>query len=244
MTRYKFRKDILGLDYKFLLFDLDHTLLDFDRAEENALEQLFERYRVADKVAYKAAYRTINKALWRDLEAGRISKQALIDSRFARLFAHFGQLVDGAELAQAYEFYLSHQGQSYPGAVELLTHLNYCGYKLYAATNGITAIQQSRLKHSGLVDCFEAVFISEQIGFPKPDGRFFKAIAEQIDGFLPEKALMIGDNQTADIKGASDAGIATVFYNPNHVPVEPGVAPTYIVDNYTTLEAMLGLCQS
>lgn len=77
--------------YKFLLFDLDHTLLDFDAAEDVALTQLLKEEGVADIQAYKDYYVPMNKALWKDLELKKISKQELVNTRFSRLFAHFGQ---------------------------------------------------------------------------------------------------------------------------------------------------------
>ena len=56
------------MTYKFLLFDLDHTLLDFDAAEDVALTQLLKEEGVADIQAYKDYYIPMNKTLWKDLE--------------------------------------------------------------------------------------------------------------------------------------------------------------------------------
>ena len=60
------------MPYKFLLFDLDHTLLDFDTAEDVALTQLLKEEEVADIQAYKDYYVPMNKALWKDLEQKKI----------------------------------------------------------------------------------------------------------------------------------------------------------------------------
>lgn len=99
--------------YKFLLFDLDHTLLDFDAAEDVALTQLLKEEGVADIQAYKDYYVPMNKALWKDLELKKISKQELVNTRFSRLFAHFGQEKDGSFLAQRYQFYLAQRDKHY-----------------------------------------------------------------------------------------------------------------------------------
>lgn len=227
------------MTYTHLLFDLDHTLLDFDQAEEVALTQLLLSAGVDDVTNYKAVYRLINKQLWQELEQGLVTKQELADARFYRLFAHFGTSVDGHLWGKRYETFLSQQGQTYTGAQALLSTLKQLGYKLYAATNGIAVIQKGRLEQSGLTPCFEQVFISEEVGYPKPDGRFFGAIAEQIADFSPETSLMIGDNQLADIKGAGDVGIDTVFYNPNHLALVTGVCPTYTVSDYEALLEIL-----
>ena len=78
------------MTYKFLLFDLDHTLLDFDAAEDVALSHLLKEEGVEDIQAYKDYYVPMNKTLWKDLELKKITKQELVNTRFAKLFAHFG----------------------------------------------------------------------------------------------------------------------------------------------------------
>lgn len=64
------------MSYKFLLFDLDHTLLDFDAAEDVALTELLQEARVADVQAYKDYYVPMNKALWDALSLKQISKRS------------------------------------------------------------------------------------------------------------------------------------------------------------------------
>ena len=223
------------MTYKFLLFDLDHTLLDFDAAEDVALTQLLKEERIANVQAYKDYYVPMNKALWKDLEQKKISKQELVDTRFSRLFAHFGIEKDGLYLAERYQFYLAQQGQVYPGAMELLDNLIDRGYELYAATNGITTIQTGRMAHSGLAPYFNHIFISEQLQTQKPDALFYEKIGQEIAGFDKEKALMIGDSLTADIQGGNNAGIDTIWYNPNHMKNNTNIQPTYEVDSYHAL---------
>ena len=108
------------MTYKFLLFDLDHTLLDFDVAEDIALTQLLKEEGVVDIRAYKDYYVPMNKTLWKDLEEKKITKKELVNTRFAKLFAHFGIEKDGAYLAERYQFFLSKQGQTFPGVEDLL----------------------------------------------------------------------------------------------------------------------------
>lgn len=223
------------MPYKFLLLDLDHTLLDFDVAEDVALTQLLKEEGVADIQAYKDYYVPMNKALWKDLEQKKISKQELVNTRFSRLFAHFGQEKDGTFLAQRYQFYLAQQGQTFSGAHELLNSLIERDYELYAATNGITAIQTGRLAQSGLAPYFNQVFISEQLQTQKPDALFYEKIAEQIPGFDKDFAVMIGDSLTADIQGGVNAGIDTIWFNPSHLKNTSPVQPTHIVDSYQSL---------
>lgn len=233
------RKEKTRLYYKYLLFDLDHTLLDFAAAEEHALTQLLAVTGVENREAFKAYYKPLNQSMWKELEKGKLSKTELINTRFVRAFAHFGRAVDGQKMALLYQKYLSQQGQAFVGAGELLQQLLALGYELYGATNGVTYIQENRLLHSPIRSFFKEVFISEQMGTKKPETLFYEKIANRIVGFTKERALMIGDSLTADVKGGNDAGIDTVWYNPasqaNHTPIQP----TYEVRNYQELLDLL-----
>lgn len=223
------------MTYKFILFDLDHTLLDFDAAEDVALTQLLKEEGVAGIQAYKDYYVPMNKSLWKDLELKKITKQELVNTRFSRLFAHFGIEKDGVYLAERYQFHLAQQGQVFSGAMELLDSLIDRGYELYAATNGITTIQTGRLAQSGLAPYFNQVFISEQLQTQKPDALFYEKIGQQIAGFSKEMTLMIGDSLSADIQGGNNADIDTIWYNSHHLENKTKAQPTYEVDSYHAL---------
>lgn len=225
--------------YTFLLFDLDHTLLDFDTAEEVALTKFLQDQGVQDIQAFKDYYKPMNQGLWKDLEQKKLTKQELVDSRFAIGFAHFGITVDGAEMALRYQDYISLQGQSFPGAEDLLARLEKAGYQLYGATNGVTAIQEGRLAHSTIAPYFKEVFISEQLHTQKPEPAFFDKVGQLIPGFSKEETLMIGDSLTADIAGGNAAGIDTVWYNPDHKENTSQAIPTYEVFDYQELLAIL-----
>ena len=234
-------RKFLKLKYKFLLFDLDHTLLNFDAAEDIALSQLLEEEGVEDIQTYKDYYVPMNKALWKDLEQKKITKAELINTRFAKLFGHFGIEKDGAYLAERYQFFLSKQGQTFPGVKDLLKKLINQDYKLYAATNGITLIQTGRIEQSGIAPFFKEIFISEQLHTQKPDAAFYEKIEARIPNFDKNHALMIGDSLSADIQGGNNAGIDTIWYNPHHLENKTLAHPTYEVDSYQALLNCLGI---
>ena len=227
------------MTYKFLLFDLDHTLLDFDTSEDVALTQLLKEEGVADIQAYKDYYVPMNKSLWKDLELKKITKKELVNTRFSKLFSHFGIEKDGIYLAEHYQFYLAQQGQVFSGAMELLDSLIDRGYELYAATNGITTIQTGRLEQSGIAPFFKEIFISEQLHTQKPDAAFYEKIGARIPNFNKNHALMIGDSLSADIQGGNNAGIDTIWYNPHHLENKSLAQPTYEVHSYQEILEIL-----
>ena len=170
----------------------------------------------------------------------KITKAELINTRFEKLFAHFGIEKDGSYLAERYQFFLSKQGQTFPGVEDLLKTLIHQGYELYAATNGITLIQTGRLEQSGISPFFKEIFISEQLHTQKPDAAFYEKIGARIPNFDKNHALMIGDSLSADIQGGNNAGIDTIWYNPHHLENKTQAQPTYEVHSYKDLLNCLG----
>ncbi|WHS50200.1 YjjG family noncanonical pyrimidine nucleotidase [Rothia sp. SD9660Na] len=227
------------MKYKFLLFDLDHTLLDFSAAEDVALTQFMESMQVADVAEAKTVYRTINQQMWKDLEKGLLTKAELVNTRFSRTFTELGRNEDGAALALRYQEMIGMQGHTFPGAEQLLATLADRGYEIYAATNGITYIQENRLRRSPIGPYFKKVFISEQMGTQKPEPAFYHRVSELITAFSPSQALMIGDSLTADIQGGINAGIDTAWYNPSGAPSPSQLQPTYTFSSYAELAELL-----
>ena len=221
--------------YKTLLFDLDSTIWDFHSAENYALTKLLEQQGVEDVEAYIDVYVPMNRAMWRSLEKDEITREELVETRFTKLFDHFGFEKDGKELASDYEAILKTQGQTYEGAEALLQALRDAGYDLYAATNGITTIQKGRLSNSPIAKYFKKVFISEEVGAQKPSEVFFERVAGAIPNYDKDKAVIIGDSLTADIQGGINAGIDTIWMNLAAKENRTAIKPTVEVRSYAEL---------
>ncbi len=87
---------------------------------------------------------------------------------------------------------------------------------------------------------FNQVFISEQLQTQKPDAQFYERIGARIPNFNKKYALMIGDSLSADIQGGNNAGIDTVWYNPQHLENKTQAQSTYEVHSYQDLLDCLG----
>ena len=99
-----------------------------------------------------------------------------------------------------------------PGAKQMLEMLQAKGYRLFAASNSFGHLQRSRLAHAGILDFFEDTYISMDIGYDKPDIRFYQEALLRC-GLQPNEVLMIGDSMTTDVLGAQAAGIDALFFD-------------------------------
>ncbi|MDD2459302.1 MAG: YjjG family noncanonical pyrimidine nucleotidase [Eubacteriales bacterium] len=211
--------------YNWLLFDLDGTLLDFHKAEYLCMKATLQSFgfRMDDEVLL--AYRSINESYWKMLERGEISQEELALARHRTLFERFGFTGDVEAFQNHYEGALSESSYLYDGAYELLRQLrDRDGIHLAIVTNGFARIQERRIALAGLDTLFERIFISEQVGYRKPQVEFFEHVFREIG---EGNAMIIGDSLTSDIKGGADFGIATCWFNPDGQDNPLGVRVDY-----------------
>ena len=94
----------------------------------------------------------------------------------------------------------------------MLDTLQSKGYRLFAASNSFAHLQRSRLEQAGILHYFEDTFISMDIGYDKPDIRFYQEALRRAN-LQPNEVLMIGDSMTTDVLGAQAAGIDALFFD-------------------------------
>ena len=221
---------------EFLFLDLDDTILDFQKAERLALAKTLESFGLPPTDTVLARYHEINREHWERLERKELTRQQVLVGRFAALFAEMGLSAQAEQVARAYEENLSQGHYFLPGAEEALKSLSK-KYKLYLASNGTARVQAGRLKSAGIIPYFQEIFVSEEMGYNKPDPAYFDACFARIPGFRKERAMMVGDSLTSDILVGIQAGIATCWVNPHHKTWE--IHPDYEIESITQLEALL-----
>ena len=222
---------------EFLLLDLDDTILDFHKAERIALSKTFRDCGLEPAEDVLDLYHNINKWHWEQLELGTMTRDQVLVNRFGALFEKVGMTVDPAACAKSYESNLGIGHYFLPGAEEAVKRLKE-HYRLFLVSNGTATVQHSRLTSAGLYPYFEQVFISQEIGYNKPEKAYFDRCFERIPGFAPEKALMVGDSLTSDIKGGINAGLTTVWINPAHKACGD-IRPDYEIEGLSDLEGLL-----
>ncbi|EMR00973.1 YjjG family noncanonical pyrimidine nucleotidase [Cesiribacter andamanensis] len=216
--------------YRYLFFDLDHTLWDFSANSEATLRELYQTHQLAQlgnfcSDTFCKTFETINYQLWDLNESGKLQRDELRRLRFVRVLQALGAEADehiASELDKAYLSQCPAKPGLLPFAREVLEHVQG-RYPLYILTNGFRDVQAIKLSASGIGHYFAGVFTAEDAGVAKPDALFFEHVLRQT-GARGEECLMIGDNLKADIIGAAAAGIDSVYYNPYkrryHVPVQ------------------------
>lgn len=224
--------------YPFVLFDADNTLFDFDRAEDRALRQVLTDHGLPAGDAVSARYHAINAELWSRLDRGEIARSRLVVERFARLLAELGLPGDPEALNLDYMARLGEGADLLPGAEALCRKLSpLC--TLAIVTNGTARTQHSRFGRSPLRTLIPHLFLSEELGFYKPQPQFFDAVCAALGIADRRQAVVVGDNLGSDILGGIHAGIDTVWFNPAGRPGDPEIPPTWEVRDYGGLEAVL-----
>jgi len=200
---------------KDIFFDLDHTLWDFDKNSMLAFKRVFKKFKITIEFdAFLKIYEPINLEYWKKYREDKVSKENLRRGRLIDSFNFFDLIFTTEkidEIADAYIQELPFDNHLFEGALEILDYL-ILKYKLHIITNGFEEVQHKKLKNSGIDHYFSTVTTSEEVGVKKPNPKVFLTALNKANS-LPTQSVMIGDSLEADILGANNIGMQTIFYN-------------------------------
>lgn len=202
--------------YRFILWDIDDTLIDFKASESAALHNCFLEEGVEITEEDIKVYSKINQDYWKLLEEGKVVKSEMLVQRFTDFITYLqAPQISGEVINEKYQLALGDYVVMYEDGLNICRKLQG-QKKQYAVTNGTIVAQQKKLKKTGLGDIFDGVFISDEVGYQKPDIRFFQHCFTEIPEFELEEAIIIGDSLTSDMKGGNVAGIDCCWFNPRN----------------------------
>ncbi|MDR1532597.1 MAG: YjjG family noncanonical pyrimidine nucleotidase [Clostridiales bacterium] len=223
------------MKYTTILFDADGTLFDYDKAEALALETALAKYGLPMPPETHLLYRKINQSKWELFEQGAISKIDLQVSRFEGLFSELGLSGIKADKFNAdYLDRLAEGAQLTEYAYEVCAELAKTK-RLAIITNGVAKVQFGRIKKSLIKKFITDVFVSEDIGFSKPDARYFDYVFKTLGLRDKSLVLVVGDSLTSDIQGGANYGLDTCYFNPSNKQNSYSVSPTYEIISLTEL---------
>lgn len=214
-----------------ILWDVDGTLLDFEYSQRASLAKCFQTIGKEITEEIQELYDRINDSYWKRLELGDVTKAQLLNGRFVTLFEKLGITdVDVEAFRLEYQDGLSNIYAYTDDSLNICKALQG-KVKQYVVTNGVTAIQMRKLTLSGLIDVMDGLFISEQIGVPKPHKDFFDHCLAQVEEKDKSKILLVGDSLSSDIKGGIGAGIPTCWYRKEGTVNSSGLCPDYEISD-------------
>ena len=215
----------MGNLYSTILWDLDDTLLDFPYSQRYALRKCFHTVGLEITDEQVDCYSRINLDYWKRLELGEITREELRTGRFVTFFQECE--ISGIDVESFHREYEEALGSVYSFRDDGLEVVRTLRGKVrqYVITNGVSAIARSKIAISGLGEVMDGVFISEEIGCPKPQRAFFEYCLERIPEKDRLKILIVGDSLTSDIRGGVQAGVPSCWYRPsdrkNDTPWKP-----------------------
>ncbi len=223
---------------KFVLLDIDDTLLDFGKAEAAAIRKTFDHVGIPVSDELIRRYSEINDLQWKRLEKGELTREQVLVHRFDILFDELKLSVPSEMVQATYEYLLGIGHYFIDGAEELLKTL-YGSYELYVASNGTANVQERRIKSADIGKYFKGIFVSEHIGFEKPRKEFFDSCFAQIPNFDRDKAIIVGDRLSSDILGGINAGIKTCWFNRKGEAPNPEIPADYEIHSLAELPELL-----
>ena len=185
-----------------VIFDLDQTLLDRDQSLHDFLvwqcEGMLKPY-LSDSEAFISRFIALDDhgKVWKDQVYATLIEEFAIDAWSWK------------ELLAVYESCFCAFALPKSGVLEALEVLA-TRYKLGLMSNGMTPFQERNFRGLGVAALFESVIVSAAVNLRKPDPAIFHLACSEL-GVQPEEAVYVGDNPVADIEGAKNAGLRTIF---------------------------------
>jgi putative hydrolase of the HAD superfamily len=228
------------MPYKDLFFDLDHTIWDFELNSKETLWDLHLKYELEAKGInnfdeFYSIYSVHNHRLWDRYSKGFIKQEEL---RWKRIYLSLldYKIADEAlskEMSVDYLTILPDKKNLFPYTIEILEYLKSKDYSMHLITNGFESVQFKKIKNSNLADYFTEVITSEASNSLKPNKEIFE-YALKVSNANVETSIMIGDNEDADIQGAINVGMDSIFVN--HLQIQPTVPATHTITHLKELE--------
>lgn len=210
-------------DMDAVLFDLDGTLVEYERSGREVLSAAFDRVDIAPFFEVEDYYDRYEAFFEQSRSITHLRERIFAD--IAETRGHPAEL--GVEVAQAYEAERDHGRVSLlDGAWEVLDAL--ADRPTAMVTNGDPEMQRPKLESTGLDSYFETVVYAGYDAPAKPDPEPFHMALQAIGGSA-DQAAYVGNDPRDDVGGAAAAGLESVWLRNGSTAV-PESEPSYTIE--------------
>ncbi|MDV6253167.1 HAD-IA family hydrolase [Vibrio sp. EA2] len=234
---------------KAIFFDMDETLCGTSQADKVAGQAfatwMKETYpQLADSNAFlqrylQGVYKKLN-AEFPQLVALLPDENAFRCGLIKTILAEQGIEISAEQAQQAQSFFDSARMNAFsflPGVKEMLVELRH-HYTLVVITNGPIFSQHPKLAATNMSEWVDHIIVGGEEPEEKPAASIFRK-ALKLAEVKPEEALHIGDSLAADIAGANNMDILSVWVNPKGANNQTDIEPDYEVKDTVELKEIL-----
>lgn len=221
---------------KAVLIDIDDTIFDFEKCSKNSFLKTLEKFNLKFKEEDFSYFNKVNDILWTKQKLGEINIKEVFIKRDYLMGKYFNIDIEKGLFNDLFVKFLYDEIEMVDGIEDLLLYLSD-KYKIFTASNGIYEMQENRLKKSNLDKYFDNIFVSDKIGFEKPDKKFFQKIMD-LTKFSNDDLIMIGDSIKSDIIGAKNSKIKSIYFNKEDKKISDKNF-TYQVKNLSEIKKIL-----
>ena len=230
----------MSLTVDGLVFDLDNTLFDFERAFAGVAREFYEQHlRTPQSVAGADAVAMMIR--W-DHELHAVTQYVpnLKERRFARWLSEWpGTGLDIAALTRWYDDAMDQQTKPDPEVLSFLAHLSDRQVPWGIVTNGPSQMQRHKCQALGLDRIAPFTIVSEEVGHAKPDPRIFRDALNATGLARGEQIMFVGDNPVTDIDGARRFGMRTAWVRRGREFPADLHPPDHTVDSVLEVQPLL-----
>lgn len=221
---------------KAVLIDIDDTIFDFEKCSKNSFLKTLEKFNLKFKEEDFSYFNKVNDILWTKQKLGNINIKEVFIKRDYLMGKYFNLDIEKGLFNDLFVKFLYDEIEMVDGIEDLLLYLSD-KYKIFTASNGIYEMQENRLKKSNLDKYFDKIFVSDEIGYEKPDKKFFQKIMD-LTKFSNDDLIMIGDSIKSDIIGAKNSKIKSIYFNKEDKKISDKNF-TYQVKNLSEIKKIL-----
>ncbi|MBD0777823.1 HAD family hydrolase [Maribacter sp. ANRC-HE7] len=201
----------------YIIFDLDDTLVDSEQGHIKAINLIYQDYfpNLQPKFNISHIWLNITNQFLELYFKGELSLEQQRVARIQKFWEICGaELNRGSakKIYEKYDKYFLNSCLNFDDTNKTLQQLSK--FELMIISNGSYADQIYKLKNNNLMKYFKQIFISDKVGFSKPDKRIFQYAANELNTNM-SNCLYIGNSYPLDYISARDAGMKAIWLDRN-----------------------------